>query len=183
MGSKYTLFMTENSKTHTLFVTESSINHTLFSGSSPYSVIFYPGYCYSWYVNKVWGIGLAWDKPNQSVPVISNPYSWLQRGWAGHYAFLTATSTKYIETPSTRIRILLKPHTFWCESAYRPHESSESGHRNRILLLESSGYADSCGRKYFYAVSAGSDSCRRGQSLIVLVVVFNPTVLESVSKI
>ena len=40
----------------------------------------------------------------------------------------------FTKTPSTRIRIFLKPHKFLCELAFRPHETSESAHRNRIFF-------------------------------------------------
>ena len=61
-------------------------------------------------------------------------------------------------TTSRRIWILLKPHTFLHESALRPHEISESDHRNHrspewlktpvrvhTSLLESSSNARLCG--------------------------------------
>ena len=38
------------------------------------------------------------------------------------------------KTLSTRIQIFLKPHIFLSESAFHPHETSESAHRNRIFL-------------------------------------------------
>ena len=33
------------------------------SPSTENSIIFIPGYCYSWHYKKVWGINLTWDKP------------------------------------------------------------------------------------------------------------------------
>ena len=50
--------------------------------------------------------------------------------------------------------MLLKPNTFWYESAFRPQESGESAHRNCICFKRSSGVdsfgsdglVNSCGR-------------------------------------
>ena len=38
----------------------------------------------------------------------------------------------------TGIRIILKPHTFLYEKAFRPHEPSESARRNHMFLNGSS---------------------------------------------
>ena len=56
-----------------------------------HSVIFYPGYCYLWYGNKVWRIALAWDKPKTrrrrelwgSIPIFSN--------FAKHFPFAASS--------------------------------------------------------------------------------------------
>ena len=68
--------------------------------TTPYSIIFCPGYFYSWYVNKVCGIALAWDKPK---PKRKNKcrrlHTRLLRGRGGRVATrsLTVTRVKCIE--------------------------------------------------------------------------------------
>ena len=39
-----------------------------------------------------------------------------------------------VDVAATRIRIFLKPHSLLHKSTFRPHETSKSGHWNRIIL-------------------------------------------------
>ena len=43
-------------------------------------------------------------------------------------------AARVTKVTSTRIWIFLKPNTFLCELAFRLHETSESAHRNRIII-------------------------------------------------
>ena len=47
---------------------------------------------------------------------------------------MVSVKTFAINAPFTRICIFSKPHTFLHERTFGPHETSESGHRNRIIL-------------------------------------------------